>query len=52
MTALTPQMQTRVAAAAQKAAEGVVARGGSQADANAAGEKASKEVLKQLGFQG
>jgi hypothetical protein len=45
-------MQAKVASAAQKAAEQVVARGGTQADANAAGAKASQEVLKQLGFQG
>jgi len=51
-TALTPEMQNKVSAAASKAAEAVVKRGGSQADANAAGAKAAQDTLRELGFSG
>jgi hypothetical protein len=39
-----------VSDAAGKAAEAVVAKGGSQADANAAGAAAAQSKLKELGF--
>jgi hypothetical protein len=41
-----------VSDAATKAAQDVVKKGGSQADANAAGAKAAQDTLKSLGFAG
>lgn len=49
---VTPTIQQKVSAAAEKAARDVIMKGGTQAQANAAGEKAAKTILSQYSFSG
>lgn len=49
---VTPTIQAQVSKAAEKAARDVIAKGGTQAQANAAGAAAAKKILEQYSFTG